>query len=357
MLLKTPLFDRHVSAGAKMVEFAGYDMPVQYGGVISEAKSVRERAGIFDVSHMARLRVSGSNALDFLEQVTTNDVSRLTDGMGQYSLFGNEAGGCIDDLILFRESATEFVLVVNASNHAKDVGWLTQHLGDGVRLADETDSTALIAIQGPEAASMVNKLSGGSVTDTAAFGSVHFRIEGIPIYGTRSGYTGEDGFELTVAAAQSEALWDILVKSGAAPCGLAARDSLRVEAGLPLYGHELGDEMSPIAAGIGWAISKVKRFIGSDDMNRVRSEKPARRLVGVKLNTKRLLSPGMSILVGGQPVGELTSGVYSVVLECGIGLGFVDRQVEVGTTAEIDIRGRPEPCTITSKRFLGKKSC
>lgn len=331
-------------------------MPVQYGGVISEAKSVRESVGIFDVSHMARIRLTGPDVFSALQLLTTNDLANLSDGGGQYSLFTNLNGGCVDDLIAFRISAQEYYLVVNASNHKKDVEWMQSHFSGGVSLMDETKGSALIAVQGPEAAALLDRVSDTQVSQTSSFSAVNFMVRGVPAFATRTGYTGEDGFEITVAAPHAAAVWDTLMREGAAPCGLAARDALRVEAGLPLYGHELSEELSPVAAGIGWAISKTKEFLGSDAIAKVRLEKPEKRLVGVQLATKRLLMPGMSIVVEGAIVGEVTSGVYSVVHECGIGLAFVNKEVALGTLASVDLRGRLEPCSLVAKRFIAKKN-
>ncbi|RYG44936.1 glycine cleavage system aminomethyltransferase GcvT, partial [bacterium] len=252
-LSRTALYDAHVAMGGRIVPFAGYEMPVQYSSIIAESKAVREGVGMFDVSHMARLRVNGPGALAFLEKVTTNDVANLGDWEGQYSLMLNENGGTVDDLIVFKDTDDAYRVVVNASNHEKDVAWMRSHLPEDATLTDETDETVMIAVQGPTAGKLVAGASDRpeAVNAVPFFGSIEMLVFGIPCYATRSGYTGEDGFELVCAAERGIELWDALANAGAAPCGLASRDTLRVEAGLPLYGHELTDEINPITAGLG----------------------------------------------------------------------------------------------------------
>ncbi|AIE83623.1 glycine cleavage system aminomethyltransferase GcvT [Fimbriimonas ginsengisoli] len=356
-LLRTPLYDKHVEAGGRMVPFAGYSMPVQYASIIAESKAVREGAGMFDVSHMARLTLRGDKVLQFLERVTSNDVAKLQDGAGQYSLLPNEQGGTVDDIIVYRISDTEFRMVVNADNHAKDVAWLRAHNEEGVEITDQTDETAMIAVQGPTA---VETLAGISdvpdlLRTAPAFGIVEGRIGGVQCFSARSGYTGEDGYELICAASDATRLWDALLAAGVAACGLGARDTLRVEAGLPLYGHELRDDVSPIAAGLGWVISKTKSFIGSDPVNAARANGTPRKLLGVRLETKRLITPGMKVLVDGREVGEVTSGVVSPLLDRGIAFALIDSSLKPEVPCAIDVRGKQEPGTIVNKRFFVRK--
>jgi aminomethyltransferase len=356
-LLKTPLHQAHVDLGARMVPFAGYDMPVQYSSVIAESKAVRESAGMFDVSHMARLWLRGERVVEFLEWVTANDISKLADGRGQYSLLTNQNGGCVDDIIVYRIDQTTFRMVVNASNHAKDVEWLNSQNSFDVEIEDETDRTAMIAVQGPAAIDKLAKICNrpDALREAPLFGWNDVELAGIPCSAPRSGYTGEDGFEIICAAGQARELWDRLQIQHVVPCGLGSRDVLRVEAGLPLYGHELGDELSPIAAGLGWVISKTKTFIGSEHINRDRAEGTAQKLQGVKLDSKRLLAPGMAIHAQGRQIGEVSSGVFSPMLDCGIAFAFFDSGIELGTPCEVDVRGKMEPATVVSKRFLSKK--
>ncbi len=354
--LRTPLYADHLAANARIVEFAGWDMPVQYDSVIAEAKAVREHAGMFDVSHMARLILRGERVFDYLEHVTSNDVPKLADGTGQYSLLPNATGGLVDDIIVYRIHETEYRMVVNAANHAKDLAHLQVQNTYLVTIEDITLETAMIAVQGPAAVTILAGMSDAEAAflDAPAFGVVEAQVAGVPVFAIRSGYTGEDGYELVCPKAQASHLWKALSGAGVKPCGLASRDTLRVEAGLPLYGHELSETMSPISAGLGWVIGKTKKFLGSDIINQARETGTPRRLVGVRLDAKRLTTPGMKVFVEGVEVGEVSSGVVSVVLECGIAFAFVDTSVKFGTPCTVEIRGKQEPATVVNKRFLKK---
>jgi aminomethyltransferase len=245
-------------------------------------------------------------------------------------------------------------MVVNASNHEKDVAWLNQQNTYGVEITDQTQQTAMIAVQGPAAVRLLAEHSDTeeALTNAPAFGVVRTNIEGVMCIACRSGYTGEDGYELVCRAGDAEGLWDALLNMGVKPCGLASRDALRVEAGLPLYGHELGDDINPIAAGLGWVISKTKDFMGSEPINRARKEGSPQKLQGIRLDSKRLLAPDMKVFVEDREVGYVTSGVYSVVLETSIGFAFIDSQLALETPCEIDVRGKREPGRIVSKRFF-----
>lgn len=337
-----------------MVEFAGYDMPVQYKGVIAESKAVRETAGMFDVSHMARLKFTGERVLEYLEWVTANDVAALGDLQGQYSMLPNEQGGLVDDIIVYRITPGEYRMVVNAANHAKDVAHLQSQNSHGVSMVDYTDETAMIAVQGPKAAEIVATLSdkADELKSVSFFSVVLCSISGVECFAARSGYTGEDGYELICPAGQAEALWNSLHAAGVEPCGLGARDVLRLEAGLPLYGHELNDELNPMAAQLGWAIGKEKAFIGSGPIQRAREEGTPTKLRGIKLEGKRLPMPGMSILADGKVVGEVCSGIYSPTLECGLAFAYLDSSVKLNVPCSLDMRGKPEPATVVGKRFL-----
>ena len=353
-LRRTPLYDAHVARNGRIVPFAGYEMPVQYTGILAETEAVRTHAGIFDVSHMARLDLRGAGALAFLEHVTSNDVAKLGDGRGQYSLLPNAEGGTVDDIIVYRRAAEEYRMVVNASNHAKDVAWLRGHDALDLEIDDVTPETFLIAVQGPKAVELVASLADDPEAIRAApfFGTVETRIAGIPAFAARSGYTGEDGYEITGPAGGAAAMWDALLAAGATACGLGSRDTLRVEAGLPLYGHELSDALSPIAAGLGWVVSKTKRFVGSGPINRAREEGVPRRLMGVVLEAKRLIPTGAAVTVGGRVVGEVSSGVVSPTLGKAIALAFVDSDVPKGAACAVDLRGKAEPGEVVDKRFL-----
>jgi aminomethyltransferase len=353
-LLRTPLFDSHVALNARLVPFAGYEMPVQYSSIIAESKAVREGAGMFDVSHMARLELKGEKVIDFLEKVTSNDISKLSDGQGQYSLLPNLTGGCVDDIIVYRFTSTHFYMVVNASNHAKDVAWLEAQNEFGVEIQDITPLTAMIAVQGPTARKTIASISSDHsvIESSGLFGVNHVAIGGVACFAPCSGYTGEDGFELICSAEDAIKLWDALLNAGVAGCGLGSRDTLRVEAGLPLYGHELEEDLSPIAAGLGWVISKTKSFNGSDMINQAREKGTEKKLQGIQLSTKRLLTPGMKVFVGDSEVGEVSSGVVSPMLDTGIAFAFIKAEIKLGTDCAIEIRGKMEPAKVVSKRFF-----
>jgi aminomethyltransferase len=309
---------------------------------------------MFDVSHMARLCFTGDRVLEYLEHVTANDVAKLSDGSGQYSLLPNDQGGCVDDIIVYRISPTEFRMVVNAANHGKDVFWLEEHNSHGLTIEDYTDETAMIAVQGPAAVGILAKLSDASdaIQTAGAFGVVECKIAGVACFSARSGYTGEDGYELICPAADAPALWQSLLDAGVAACGLGSRDTLRVEAGLPLYGHELEENLNPIAAGLGWVVSKTKAFIGSEPINDARKNGVPRRVQGVRLESKRLITPGMKVYVDGAEVGEVSSGVVSPLLDRGVAFAFIDSSVPLDSPCTIEVRGKHEPGTIVNKRFF-----
>lgn len=353
--LRTPLHEQHLASGGRMVEFAGYELPVQYQGIIAEARAVRESVGIFDVSHMARLRFSGERAGEFIEWVTTNDFGSLMPRQGQYSLLPNEIGGVVDDIIVHRLAPDLASMVVNASNHAKDVSWLSRQNRFGVSLEDHTHQTVMLAVQGPRATELLasNSADGAALRNAPLFGFVATQVGGVEVQASRSGYTGEDGFELVCQAEEGPKLWERLTSEGATPCGLGSRDVLRVEAGLPLYGHELSDEISPIEAGLGWVVAEGKQFIGAEHVARAREEGPKRKLHGFRMESRRIPSPGATVTVDGRTVGEVTSGVFSPLLERGIGFAFIESGIELKTPCEIELRGGAfEPAMIVGKRFF-----
>ena len=285
--------------------------------------------------------------------VCINISGAMPDHKGQYSMLPNENGGLVDDIIIYRMNEAEFRMVVNAANHEKDVAHLHKHNDHGVKMDDYTDQTAMVAVQGPRAAAIVSGLSADSqaITESSFFDVVETTVAGADCFCARSGYTGEDGYELICPAEQAEELWDALIGAGVEPCGLGARDVLRLEAGLPLYGHELTDELNPIAAALGWAIGKEKTFLGSEHINRAREEGTPTKLRGIRFEAKRLPIPGMRVLVEGNEVGQLCSGVYSPTLDCGLGLAYLDSRVKLKTPCGVDVRGRLEPATVVSKRF------
>lgn len=354
-LLKTPLHAAHLRHNAKMVDFAGWDMPVQYSGVIAESKAVREGAGMFDVSHMGRTWFRGERVIEFLELLTTNDISKLQDGGSQYSLLCYENGTCVDDIIVYRISNSVFRMVINASNREKDIAWMQSHNRYDVSLTDETFETAMVAVQGPKAVDIVNSLAERDISDTPRFTAVNADIAGAPAFAARTGYTGEDGFELILPSDHAIEVWDALVECGVAPCGLASRDVLRVEAGLPLYGHELSDQINPIEAGLGWVVSKTKEFIGSTPINAARSDGPTRKLVGVQMDSKIVPREGYRVLRNGHQIGTVSSGVFSPMLDRGIAFAFVNAgESALDQPCEVEIRDKPHPAMVVSKRFMPK---
>jgi aminomethyltransferase len=352
-LLRTGLYECHRRRGARLVEFAGWEMPLQYSGVISESLAVRRGAGMFDVSHMGRFRISGSGAFSFLERMTTNDVSRLTDGSAQYSLLCYPEGTCVDDIMVYRLSGDEFYMVVNAGNREKDWEWLESHAPEGVEMEDKTFATVMIAVQGPSAVEKVASLAGVSVKDVPRFGMTIREVDGAQVFLARTGYTGEDGFEMIAPVEQGTSLWEALEGEGVVPCGLGARDVLRLEAGLPLYGHELSDSINPIEAGLGWVCSKSKEFIGFEAIQKMRESGPPRKIMGIKMETRVVPREGYPVWVKDDKVGTITSGVFSPVLNCGIGFALLRSEVaEPNTPCFVEVRGKREPGWIVGKRFL-----
>jgi aminomethyltransferase len=357
----TPLYESHVRAGARMVPFAGWEMPVQYTGVIEEVRATRERAGLFDVSHMGEFLIEGPGALAWLNGLTTNDVARLTPGRAQYSLLCLETGGIRDDILLYRLDDERYLMVVNAGNTAADWEWLSRHRVAGVGLADVSKEFSLIAVQGPGAIGLLQPLASTELSPVRRFGFVEGEVAGVPCLISRTGYTGEDGFELFTRA-DPAGLWQALVTAGsttgngglkAQPCGLGARDVLRLEAGNVLYGHEIGEDVNPLAAGLSWVIKLDKGpFIGADAIRAVRDTGPAYRLAGLTMRSRAIPRQGYSVLHEDEAVGEVTSGTFSPTLERPIGLAFVPAHLAApDTSLAVEVRGRPEPAVVTALPF------
>lgn len=329
--LKTPLFQSHLKLGARMVPFAGFQMPVQYRGVIEETKNCRARGGLFDVSHMGQFSIRGKGVFEHLQPLFPNNLKRLQDHQAQYNLLCNEAGGVIDDVIVYRKSEEEAFLCVNASNRMIDWNWFQQHLSKSLTLEDQSDAFALIALQGPQSESLLKTLSCGvELPQLFYYWAVDTEIEGVPTFLSRTGYTGEDGFELYVPADKAVFLWELLLEKGQplgiTPCGLGARDTLRLEMGYPLHGHELSADISPWEAGLSWVVKphEVDSFIGKAALLKQKETKIPRALKAFRLHDKRIGRQGYPIaLSDGTPVGEITSGTLSPHLESPIALGFI----------------------------------
>ncbi len=359
-LKRTPLHEAHVRAGARLVPFAGYAMPVQYQGVLPEAKTVRERVGLFDVSHMGRVRVSGPGAETYLQHLTVNDVSRLppAGGAGQYSLLCFESGGIVDDIIVYRLAVDEFLIVVNASNRDKDLAWMRHYAAHApnVVLDDESDQTALIAVQGPRALDLVEALSDRDVAALPRFGLDETVVAGVQTLCARTGYTGEDGVELFCRAEHARALWQALVDKGGVPCGLGARDALRVEAALPLYGHEMDERTHPFAARLGWVVrlDKANDFVGKATLADIKTAPRNKVLIGLEMDGRAIPRDGYSVHVPGkdEPAGVVTSGTFSPMKNKGVALARVQAAHSAkGTHLDVCIRDARHPARVVPLPF------
>jgi aminomethyltransferase len=354
---RTPLHAAHVRAGARMILFGGWDMPVQYTGIVEEHRTVRSAVGCFDVSHMGEFEFKGPDAVRALQGVTTNDVTSLEIGQVQYSLLCYEDGGIVDDLTLYRLTDDHFMMTVNASNIDKDWAWIGRHLEGRVDARNVSEDTGLIAVQGPHAERLVGRLAD---VDVAAIGYYHFRrghVAGVPGIISRTGYTGEDGFELYLPAAGTERVWDRLLAEGradgAAPIGLGARDTLRLEMKYALYGNDIDLTTNPLEAGLGWVVKPAKGpFLGRDAIERVRAAGPRRRLVGFEMVDRAVARHGYPILHGDASVGEVTSGSYGPSVDRYVGMGYVPASLAaVGTAIAVEVRGRGQAARVVKTPF------
>jgi aminomethyltransferase len=339
-LLTTPLYDRHVALGARMVPFAGWEMPVQYEGVMQEHRAVRTDAGVFDVSHMGEIEVEGPRAHGLLQELLSNDLDKLEPGEAQYTLLTNEIGGIIDDLIAYRLATHRYLLIVNASNRETDFAWLKEREVSGSDVRDVSDEYGLLAVQGPTA---IAKLG---LPPAPAFTFAEGEIDGMPVMVNRTGYTGEDGCELLCMAEDAAALWDGVLARGVVPCGLGARDTLRLEACYPLHGNDISEYTDPISAGLGWTCALGKEFSGVAALRRMKEHGPERKLVAFVMEEKAVPRHGMPIEGG----GEVTSGTHSPMLDVGIGMGYMPAaRAAPGTELTIDVRGKARKARIVKK--------
>jgi aminomethyltransferase len=342
MPLRTPLHARHLAAGARMVDFAGWEMPVTYEGVGAEHRAVRADAGVFDVSHMGQIEVAGPAAHGFLQTVLANDLDRVGEHGAQYTLITNADGGIVDDLIAYRLGATRdrYLLVVNASNRASAVAWLEARAPDGCDVRDVSERHALLAVQGPRA---IERLG---LPEAPPFTHRPGEVDGIEVLVCRTGYTGEPGVELLCAPDDAPALWDAVLARGVAPCGLGARDTLRLEVCYPLHGNDIGPDTDAISAGLGWVCALDKGFTGAEVLRRIKADGPERRLAAFVMDDRAIPRKGMAI-VGG---GEVTSGTHSPMLDVGIGMGYVPADTAVpGTEIIVDVRGKERRAHIVRK--------
>ncbi|MCH1624868.1 glycine cleavage system aminomethyltransferase GcvT [Fredinandcohnia quinoae] len=357
-LKRTPLFEVYKNLGAKTIDFGGWDLPVQFSSIKDEHEAVRAKAGLFDVSHMGEIDVKGKDSLAYLQKLMTNDVSLVKDGGCQYTAMCYEDGGTIDDLLIYKKSDDHYLLVVNASNTEKDYEWLNQHLIGDVEVVNISNELGQLAIQGPAAQSILQKLTSTDLTEIKVFKF----IDGVEISGkkalvSRTGYTGEDGFEIYCDANDVVTLWNALLDAGQdniLPCGLGARDTLRFEANLALYGQELSKDITPIEAGIGFAVrpNKEADFYGKEILKKQKEEGAPRKLVGIEMIDKGIPRHGYEIFVGDEQIGEVTTGTQSPTLKKNIGLGLINTEFAVlGKEVEVQIRKKRLKAIIVATPF------
>jgi aminomethyltransferase len=348
-LRRTPLYEKHVELGGKLVDFAGWEMPVQYEGVREEHSGVRTHAGMFDVSHMGEVEVEGPGALRFLQRVLSNDVAAIGLGGAQYSCLCNEEGGVLDDLFAYRLGGDRYLLVTNSANHASDLSWLGRWSRDfDVSVRDVADRYAMLAVQGPHARAIVGRALAIELPPRMRVATA--RVGNRPALVCGTGYTGEDGVELLIDPEITPAIWAELLDAGVVPCGLGARDTLRLEACFHLHGNDLSPQRNPIEAGLGWCCKEATGFIGCEAIARARAEGTAERLAPFKIEGAGIPRQGNPVLVGDEEVGVVTSGSFSPSLEIGIGLAYLRSELaEPGTEIEIDVRGKRRAARVASK--------
>jgi aminomethyltransferase len=352
-LRRTPLYEQHVEAGARIVDFAGWEMPVQYAGVREEHMAVRESAGIFDVSHMGEIETSGPQAGELLQRLLTNDVEAIPPGGAQYSVLCREDGGVLDDLFTYRLEVDRYLTITNAANHVADFAWFESVAVEypQARVSDRIDEWAMLAVQGPLAREMVQASADAPLP--VRLTAETRRIGGAEVLVCGTGYTGEDGVELMVAPPHAPAVWDAVTAAGATPAGLGARDTLRLEVCFHLYGNELSTQRGPIEGGLGWCCHEHTRFIGSEAVRAVREAGPSETLIAFTIEGAGIARQGNPVIGG----GEVTSGTLSPCLNVGIGLAYVPAgRAAAGDSIEIDVRGRTRPARIVKKPFVPKRA-
>ncbi len=357
---RTPLYETHVRAGARLVEFAGWEMPVQYAGILAEHEAVRTRVGLFDVSHMGEVIFRGPRALEALNRTFTNDLSKIADGQAQYGCLCRESGGIVDDVVVYRRSAEDLLVCVNASNRRKDFEWLSAH-ASGADVRNESDEWAQLALQGPLAAQLLQRLAKVNLAQLRSYRFANGEVAGIACLVARTGYTGEDGFELFCSSGEGARLWDALMEAGKAeriqPCGLGARDSLRLEMAYRLYGSDMDDSTTPLEAGLAWVVKLDKgEFVGRDALVRQREQGVGRKLVGFTLTDPGIPRHGYPVLQDGRKVGEVTSGTRSPTLQIPIGLAYVPTALAAESSSfAVDIRGRAAAARVVKTPFYVRR--
>lgn len=358
----TPLCAWHRSNHGRMVDFAGWEMPVQYSSIVDEHLAVRSAAGLFDISHMGRLDLEGPEAVDFLNRIVTIDVSRMKPGQVRYALVCNHAGGVLDDVLVYRLDS-RWELVVNASNRLKLLEWFEHTAGyAAIRLADLTAQTAMLAVQGPRSAQILQSFGLHSATDLKYYNFLHDTCPtGVPALISRTGYTGEDGFELTVPASEAVSVWEGLLTAGRpvglTPAGLGCRDTLRLEAGMPLYGHELNEQIDPLSAGLNFAVHFDKpEFHGKAALEKIHADQPQTRRTGLLLEGRRIARENSPVMADGQTIGHVTSGTFSPTLQQVIAMACVPHRMDIpGQAVEVDIRGSRVSATTTALPFYRRQ--
>lgn len=357
MELKTPLYDAHVKAGGKIVPFAGYLLPVQYAtGVIKEHMAVRTQAGLFDVSHMGEVLCEGKDALANLQMLLTNNFDNMVDGQARYSPMCNEKGGTVDDLIVYKKADEKYLIVVNAANKDKDYEWMLTHQFGEVTFKDVSDQYAQLALQGPKALDILKKLTAEeNIPEKNYYAVFDAEVAGIPCIVSRTGYTGEDGVELYLESSKAEKMWDVLLENGKEegliPCGLGARDTLRMEAAMPLYGHEMDDETTPLETGLKFAVKiKKEEFIGKKALEE--QGEPKRTRVGLKVTGRGIIREHQDVYLNGEQIGCTTSGTHCPYLGYPIAMALVESgSVELGTVVQVEVRGRQVEAEVVALPF------
>lgn len=357
---KIPLHDLHVSLGGKMTPFAGFEMPVRYSSDKEEHMQVRKSVGVFDVSHMGEFMITGSHALDLIQKVTSNDAARLVDGQAQYSCLPNDRGGIVDDLIVYRLSSESYMLVVNASNIEKDWNWIAGHNDMGADMENISEQTALLAVQGPKAAEVLQKLTDKDLSEIKFYHFAKDKLAGHEMIISGTGYTGAGGFELYIHKDDVKEVWEAIFEAGKpydiAPIGLGARDTLRLEMGFCLYGNDITDETSPLEAGLGWITKFTKDFINAEELQKQKKEGVKRKLVGFEMLERGIPRQGYDILSeAGDKIGEVTSGTMSPMLNKGIGMGYVSvGHHQTDTNMLIAVRNKQIPARVAKPPFIKK---
>jgi aminomethyltransferase len=353
-LKRTPLFEAHVEAGAKLVDFAGWEMPVQYDGIRAEHLRVRSSCGVFDVSHMGEIETEGPQAADLLQRLLSNDVSKIQLGGAQYSCLCREDGGVLDDLFTYRLAEDRYLTVTNAANHERDLEWFEAHAVEfEAEVHDRIDAYAMLAVQGPEARPIVGRITDGELPPR--FRTAELPVADRPALVCGTGYTGEDGVELLIAPEDARNVWDALIAGGAGPAGLGARDTLRLEVNYCLYGNDLTEERTPIEAALGWCVKEDTGFVGCEACRKAREQGPAEILRPFVMTGPGIPRQGNPILSGDDQVGEVTSGTLSPSLEIGIGMGYLRADTaEPGTAIEIDVRGKRRPAEVRKAPLYSK---